>query len=85
MQTRPVLADSIRATIGNVFAPQSKLTAQEATFTAYYAALAKVMSAARLPPVLHRALDFAPDDRDGSITRCAMVSQLGGALSIPAL
>ena len=44
VKTTPVPADTIRATIGNVFAPQSKLTAQGATFTAYYEALAKVTS-----------------------------------------
>lgn len=42
VKTTPVAANDIRATIGNVFAPQSRKDAQGATFTAYYAALAKV-------------------------------------------
>jgi hypothetical protein len=42
VKTTPVPPDSIRKTIGNVFAPLSKLKAQGATFTTYYAELAKV-------------------------------------------
>ncbi len=38
----PLAAASVRQTIGNVFAPQSRQKAQAATFTAYYEALAKV-------------------------------------------
>lgn len=37
----PVSGANIRATIGNVFAPQTKTDAHGATFTAYYAHLAK--------------------------------------------
>jgi hypothetical protein len=41
VKTTPVAADTIRATIGNVFAPVSKKAAEAATFKAYYAALDK--------------------------------------------
>lgn len=40
----PVPTDKIRDSIGNIFAPQKKDAAQAATFTAFYAALAKVTS-----------------------------------------
>lgn len=44
VKTTPVSPGDIRATIGNVFAPQTKTAAQAATFTAYYDALSKVKS-----------------------------------------
>ena len=42
LKTIPVAPKDVREAIGNVFAPQLKVSATGATFTAYYAALSKI-------------------------------------------